>query len=210
MRRILAGVATVLLMALLAWSALRRPQAEPGSGAGAGAGTGAGPAAEAGAATGALRPQSSPAEERIQALLASAQKGDVSAYLGSFDGPFRARLERQVRERGRDGFATDLRRASAARKSHAVFSAESDGPDTARVTVESVYPDHNERQTYRIDRTPQGWLVTEVETVRSHQPKAKYGTQASYQEPEGVPVQSGTISVETGEEPAAPPGPQAR
>lgn len=204
MRRVLAGVATVLLMALLTWSALRKQPA------GLTPATGAGGEAEAEAAAGSLRPQSSPAEERVQALLASALKGDVSAYLDSFEGPLRARLERQVQERGRDGFAADLRHASEARKSHAVFAAESDGEATARVTVESVYPDHNERQTYRIDRTPQGWLVTEVETVRSHQPKAKYGTQANYQEPEGVPVQTGTISVETGEEAAAPGGAQAR
>ena len=43
----------------------------------------------------------------------------------------------------------------------------------------------------------------DVETVRSQVPKAKYGTEASYQEPEGVPVQGLAVQgvplrVETG------------
>ena len=44
------------------------------------------------------------------------------------------------------------------------------------------------------------WLVANVETVRSHQPRSKFGTPASYIAPEGVPVQ-GAVRVETGDEP---------
>ena len=113
----------------------------------------------------------------------------MSAYLDCFRGPLRDRLRREVDERGRDAFAADLRRAARSRKSHAVFAVEPEGEDAARVTVETVYPDRNERQTYHLTREGGGWLVVDVETVRSQVPKAKYGTQASYQEPEGVPVQ---------------------
>jgi hypothetical protein len=150
-----------------------------------------------------------PAEARVNTLLEGAWSGDVPAYLDSFGGPLRDRLGREVEERGRDAFAADLKRAAQSRKSHAVFSAEPESDDVARVAVETVYPDRNERQTYRVDRGPSGWLVTEVETVRSHQPKAKFGTPASYQEPEGVPVQGMSpnvgLSVETGDEPSAEP-----
>jgi hypothetical protein len=167
-------------MGLLAWSGTRRPAAPRGPADGA---------SEA----------PNPAEAQVHALLESARKGDVPAYLAAFDGPIRRRLEREVDERGRDAFAADLRAAALARKSHAVFAAEADGPETAWVVVEAVYLDRNERQTYRLDRGAGGWLVTEVETVRGHQPKAKFGTQATFEAPEGVPVQAPGISVETGE-----------
>jgi hypothetical protein len=94
-----------------------------------------------------------------------------------------------VNERGREAFADDLRKASAVRKSHAVFAAEPDSDDQAHVTVETVYPDRNERQTFRVERFNGTWTVADVETVRSHQPQSKFGTPASYIAPEGVPVQ---------------------
>lgn len=184
MKRIMAGVLTAVLMGLLAWSGMNRP-----------------PVAQEGKAEIAEDAETShPAEARVHALLESAWKGDVVSYLDAFDGPIKSRLEREVDERGREAFAADLRKAARARKSHAVFAAESDSDETARVVVETVYPDRNERQTYRIDRKPKGWLVTEVETIRGHQPKAKFGDQADYQAPEGVPVQTApSVPEATGE-----------
>ncbi|AGA31143.1 hypothetical protein [Singulisphaera acidiphila] len=189
MKRIMAGVLTVVLMSLLAWSGIQRP-----------------PTSQERPAELTAEEASNPAETRVHALLESAWKGDVAAYLDAFDGPIKSRLEREVDERGRNTFAADLRKTARARKSHAVFAAEPDGDETARVIVETVYPDRNERQTYRVDRKPRGWLVTEVETLRGHQPKARFGDQADYQAPEGVPVQAtSTVSEKSDEEP--PPEP---
>jgi|GEM_PF-1298827 len=197
MRRLAAGVLTVLLMGILAWSGLRRPPSE--SGAESESESKSRPVAGETETKGA-----NPAEDRIRTLLDSAWEGDVTKYLAAFDGPIRQRLEREVDERGRATFAESLRTAARSRKSHAVFAAESEGEDSARVTVETVYTDRNERQTYRVDRRPGGWLVTDVETIRGHQPKAKYGTPANYQEPEAPPVSSGSLTVETGEETTSP------
>lgn len=180
MKRVLAATITLVLMGVLAWSGMRRSAMTGSAPAG-------GPAEAA-----------NPAEARVHGLLESASRGAVGDYLGAFDGPVRERLEREVSERGRDAFAADLRAAAQARKSHAVFAAEPDGDDTARITVETVYPDRNERQTYRVDRKAAGWFVTEVETVRTSQPKAKFGTTASYEAPEGVPVQIPGTVVENG------------
>src|SRR4051812_2744670 len=105
MKRLLAGVLTLTLMGYLAWSALRRPAADR-------------------AAPGGVALAANPAEARIHALLESGGNGDVAAYLAAFDGPIRARLEREIGERGREAFAADLQAAAQARKSHAVFSAE--------------------------------------------------------------------------------------
>ena len=126
---------------------------------------------------------------RLGSLLESAWNGDVAGYLDCFSGPLRERLEREVNERGRDVFAADLKRAARSRKSHAIFAVEPEGAAAARITVETVYPDRNERQTYHLAQETGGWLVNDVETVRSQVPKARYGMPASYQEPEGVPVQ---------------------
>jgi hypothetical protein len=196
MKRIVAGVLTVALMGGLLWSGLGRPggRAEPGPGR-----------ADA----------PDPAEVRLNKLLDCALRGDVSGYLDCFGGPLRERLEREVNERGRDAFADDLRRAAGSRKSHAVFAVEPEGADAARITVETVYPDRNERQTYHLAQAPEngGWLVSDVETVRSQVPTARFGTPASYQEPEGVPVQGVPLRVETGADDtpavdaAAAPGP---
>jgi hypothetical protein len=185
MRRLAAAIVTMALMGLLLWTGLRPPARSLESGAMA-------PEARINPAEG--------AEARIDALLESAWSGDVSAYLASFGGPIRQRLEREIDERGRAAFADALRRAARARKSHAVFAVEPEGPDSARIAVETVYPDRNERQTFRLERGAGGWLVTEVETIRGQVPKARYGTPATYQEPEGVPVQTGGLTVETGDE----------
>ena len=185
MRRLAAGIMTIAIMALLIGNGLRRPAGTPESGP---------------SPTEARGNPAEGAEARINALLESAWSGDVPAYLASFGGPIRQRLEREIGERGREPFGDDLRRAARSRKSHAVFAVEPEGADSARIVVEAVYPDRNERQTFRLDRGADGWLVTEVETIRSQVPKAKYGAPATYQEPEGVPVQAGGLTVETGED----------
>jgi hypothetical protein len=184
MKRIVAGIVTAALMGGLLWSGSRRPAGQ----AGIGIGTGSGAASSAGSG-GSNQPD--PAELRLKTLLDGALRGDVTGYLACFEGPLRERLEREVNERGRDNFAADLRRTAGARKSHAVFAVEPEGEGAARITVETVYPDRNERQTYHLTResSSTGWLVSDVETVRSLVPKARFGTQASYQEPEGAPVQ---------------------
>jgi hypothetical protein len=183
MRRMLAGSLTVIIMVLMIGVGLRRPV----------------PPYVADAES-AVRPEGAlsrfpdsrlqDASERIEGLLGSARKGDVTAYIGAFAGPLRARLEHEAQERGQAAFAAQLRRAGQARKSHAVFAAEPDlaSPDAARITVETAYADRLERQTFRLERASGGWLVTEVETARDVVPKNVVGSLATYEEPEGVPV----------------------
>lgn len=180
MKRLLAGLLTVALMAVL----LRLGMRDGGSGAAPPA-----PSSEA------PDPAGGP-ESRVRALLADASAGDVAAYLAAFAPKLRARLEREADEKGRPAFAESLRAAAGARKSHAVFAPEGDGPDASTVVVESVYPDRNERQTYRLERADGGWLVADVETVRASRPPAKFGAPASYREPEGPPVPVETPAAE--------------
>ncbi len=189
MKRLWAGVITIALMGLLLWTGAGRvPSTAPDEST---------PVATPSAAA-------NPAESTVHGLLESASAGDVSSYLDAFAGELKDRLSRQVAERGRAAFADDLRKAASARKSHAVFAAEADGLDAAIVTVEAVFPDRNERQTYRVESTVSGWLVTRVETIKSHQPPSKFGTPAAYLAPEGPPVPGG-VNVETGDDPNSLP-----
>lgn len=195
MRKLLAGLITAAVLGLMVRSAL------VGTGEGRGeAGettAGAAPAVERPVEVVAIAPGrvgADPivdAEERVRELLASARDGDLDGYLDAFDGDLRARLEREVVEQGPGAFARRLREAAGARKSHAVFAPEPEGDDGARVTVESVYPDRNERQAFRLSRSSGRWLVVGVETVQARRPEARFGSPATFQAPEAPPVMAG-------------------
>jgi hypothetical protein len=130
------------------------------------------------------------ANQRIEALLDSTRRGDVTGYLSAFGGSLRARLDQQVAERGREAFAAGLRRSARAAKSYAVFSAEADdlSSDGASIVVETIFADRNQRQTYRLKQKGAGWLITGVATVRDQIPRHAVGSRAGFREPEGPPV----------------------
>ncbi len=170
-RRILAGIATVALLGLMLAVGGRRPTS--------------GLVSLRNAESDSLQTP----EARLGALLDDARAGDVDAYLDAYAEPLRSRIAREADEAGRIAFGNELRRSAAARQGHALFAPEPDGPDAVRIAVEMVYPDRNERQVYRLERGPDGWRVAAVEAARGRSPAARFGTPATYGEPEGVPVQ---------------------
>jgi hypothetical protein len=178
MKRLLAFLSTVVVMGVMLWTGLRRPETPTASRS---------QTEPAGRLAG---PDLGGVSERIESLLDVARRGDVGAYLGSFEGSLRARLERLAGERGRAVFAAELRRTAEARKSHAIFQPAQDGPDpdSARIIVESTYADRIERQIYRLVRLDSGWIITDVEAARNRVPGKAIGSLATYQEPEAVPV----------------------
>ncbi len=167
-RRILAGFLTVAVLGLIVATGARRSSVAPGIAS--------------------SRADDSP-EAVVRKLIADASKGETPSYLDAFTGPLRDRLAREAEEAGPSAFAERLRAASSARKGHAIHAAEPDGPEAVRIAVESVYPDRNERQVYRLERGPGGWRITEVATIRGRVPAARFGAPASFREPEGVPVE---------------------
>jgi hypothetical protein len=182
MKRPLAAILAVLVMAGMLWLGRSRTRPTDSGVAPSSTGersSGRQPGAELGEVA-----------RRIEGLLADAERGDVDAYLAAFTGPIRERLARQAEERGRPSFAEELRRTARVRKSHAVFEPEPDGegPERARVAVESTFADRIERQTFRLVRFASGWVITDVDTARDHMPRNALGSAATYQEPEGPPV----------------------
>jgi hypothetical protein len=179
MKRILAGLLTMIVMSLMIRTALNRPPS-----------TDSEPDARLQDSQSLDRARTTGATACIEGLLTAARAGDVASYLAAFGGPSRDRLAREADEIGRDAFALRLRRAGLARKSHAIFAPESDGDrrDAVRITVESTFADRIERQTFRLEQADGSWLVTEIETAREHVPKSPLGSLAKYDEPEGPPV----------------------
>ena len=96
MKRLIAGVLTLLIAGVLLWTGRRR---EP-------------PRLESTRAPFVSSPaQEEPAlaaEEFLRGTLDAARKGDVAAYLSSFGGALRQRLEHDVEQRGNAAFAADL------------------------------------------------------------------------------------------------------
>jgi hypothetical protein len=184
MKRILAGLLTAIIMGVITWIGHGRPSA-PGPSP-----TGFGPDSGFQGSNFSKNASLKGATACIEALLEAAKAGDVVAYLNAFGGPSHARLAREADEIGREDFALRLRRAGLARKGHAIFAPEPDGDrlDAAMITVESTFADRIERQTFRLEQTNSGWLVTEIETAREHVPKNQLGSLAKYEEPEAAPV----------------------
>jgi hypothetical protein len=181
-RHVIAGMLTFAVLGLILAVGARRPAAPPG------------------VSTAAATDPSGTPESRLRRFLDDARAGDVAGYLDAYAEPLRSRMAREADEAGRTAFADALRRAAEARKGHALYAPEPDGPDAVRIVVEAVYPDRNERQIYRLERGPDGWRIAGVESVRGREPTARFGASATYRDPEGIPVQ-GIEPPESSEDP---------
>jgi hypothetical protein len=187
MRRPLSWICTGLILLVVGVVSLRRP------GPGAAAPSVTIPPAKSTTRTRGERPEAG-ADQAVRGLLAAARAGEVGVYLDAFAGPLRDRLERDRATRGDAAVAGELRTAAAARRGHAVYAAEPDGPDAATVVVESVYASHNERQTYRLERRDEAWKVVSVLATRALRPDRATGSPATFEAPEGIPVPTGKTS----------------
>src|SRR4051812_26834134 len=98
MRRTIAGLITLVAMLLLLWAGARRGQPTGSTGRVEFLTTPVEPLPVE--PTPVTATPAHPAEALVQSLLESARRGDVSAYLDTFAGDLRRRLEREVGERG--------------------------------------------------------------------------------------------------------------
>ena len=127
-------------------------------------------------------------EDCIERLFTAAEAGDVSVYLDCFTGDERRRLERELKDQSPGAFARSLQDALRELKGRAVFGpAESEraGQEVA-LTVERVYVNRTERQTYRLVREPSQWRVAGIQPTQAYQPEAAYGTPV-FETPESKP-----------------------
>ena len=153
MKRVVAALITCVLLAVVLFAS-RRPSAPPANG-----------------------PGSSP-EDCIQRKLTAAEQGEVSTYLDSLIGSERLRLERELADLSRDAFAQSLRQALQELKGRAVFGLaerERAGQEVV-LTVERVYLNRTERQSYRLVRSADQWRIASIQAAQAYQPATAYGT----------------------------------
>ena len=117
-------------------------------------------------------------ETCIERMFSAAEQGDVATYLDCFTGAERLRLDRELADQSRKAYATSLREALRDLKGRAVFAAGTNDQRTNEVglTVERVYVNRAERQTYRLVRLPDRWRIANVQAVQAFQPATPYGT----------------------------------
>lgn len=163
MKRIVAGLITLLILGGVLWYGRGTPTPPPAGPSPAGADT---------------------PEACIERMFAAAQRGDVTAYLDCFAGAERDRLERELAGQPADVFARSLRDAVATLKGRAVF--RNGGPDaaanTASYTIDRVYESRTERQRYQLIRQSGTWRIQSVAVADPFQPDKPYGSPV-YEEP---------------------------
>jgi hypothetical protein len=117
-------------------------------------------------------------EACIERMFEAARQGDVETYLNCFTGSERDRLDRELGDQPRTAFARSLVEAVESLKGRAVFEGKTDGdPESNRaLTVDRVYLNRTERQTYQLVRESGAWRIHTVQTATPFQPDKPYGT----------------------------------
>ena len=163
MKRIVAALLTLLILAAVLWF---------------------GRAAPTSPATAPSTAAADTPEGCIERMFAAAQRGDVTAYLDCFIGPERDRLERELAGQPPEVFARSLQDAVAGLKGRAVFrnDAPQAAADSASYTIDRVYASRTERQRYQLTRQSGVWRIQSVATANPFQPAKAYGSPV-YEEP---------------------------
>lgn len=174
MKRIVAGLLTLLLLGAVLWfgrGASTPPDQTPATAA------------------------SDTPEACIERMFAAAQQGEVPAYLNCFAGPERDRLERELAGQPPQAFARSLQDAVAGLKGRAVFRNEAPdtAADSASYTIDRVYESRTERQRYQLTRQSGIWRIQSVATANPFQPAKAYGTPV-YEAPPGQEKGAGLFS----------------
>ncbi len=115
-------------------------------------------------------------QEVIHSMLDAAREGDVKRYLRAYGGQMEAALRRAVSESGEAAFARYLRESNAAIQGVAVLEPELLSAREARVRVEYIYQDRNERQLLYLEQTPGGWKIARVDSSERVKTLVPYGT----------------------------------
>ena len=117
-------------------------------------------------------------EQCVRRVFESGSQGDVDGYLEQFTGGLRSRLDEEVRQRGRAGFARHLKETVGSLKGWVSFPAEFSASGEAQIRLERVYADYNEQQVFRLRQVGGRWKISELGASRTHVPSIRYGTPA--------------------------------
>jgi len=150
-KRIVAGVITALVLAVLLVAAVMR------SGA----------------------PVAQTPEQCLEEMFQAMKEGKVTAYLNCFTGELRERLERNAKEQTTDRFSDYLKETAAPVKGRAVYKTVTSVDDHVRLVVDRVYERRQwEYQGYRLRRESGDWKIYAIDPAELHEPPVPYGTPA--------------------------------
>jgi hypothetical protein len=118
-------------------------------------------------------------ESAVWRMLDESRAGRVDGYLDCFTGSTRAELENTARGMTPGGFSAYLRESVKPVKGVAVYDLERTGPDAARLVVEYVYPEQNERQRMTLELEGGAWRIAAAEASQRFRPLIPYGKPVS-------------------------------
>src|ERR1700732_3156668 len=108
-------------------------------------------------------------QDTVYAMLNAAKAGDVKAYLASYTGQMEASLRQTLT-------ANYLKDSHAAIKGVAVSDPQKITDLEAKVRVEYIYQDRNEVQMVYLEKGPDGWKISRVDSDERVQTLIPYGT----------------------------------
>jgi len=107
-----------------------------------------------------------------------ARRGSLDQYLAQFTSPLRENLDRLRQTKGDDYLRGYLVRLTRPIKGIAadIAGRRETGPDEAQLSVDFIFSDHNERQSYRMKKIGSGWKISQIQDARSAAILIPYGT----------------------------------
>jgi hypothetical protein len=115
-------------------------------------------------------------QDAIYSMLNAARTGDVKAYLASFTGSMETSLKQTLAETTKVEFSRYLRESNASIKGIAVSEPRKVTDLEVAARVEYVYQERNEVQTMYLEKRPQGWKISRVDTQERVKTQIPYGT----------------------------------
>ncbi len=115
-------------------------------------------------------------QDTVYAMLDAARAGDVKTYLATFAGTMEATLRKAAAETTETSFARYLKTSNAAIKGIAVSDPAMVGEGEAKLRVEYIYQDRNERQTLYLTASRKGWKISGVDGADRIPTLIPYGT----------------------------------
>jgi len=121
-------------------------------------------------------------EETIQAMLDASRRGDVRAYLDCFTDAMRPQLDATRQQMGEARFCEYLAESQAPVMGVATTKLPETRPDRARIEVEFILRDKNQRQTVKLKNEGGRWRIEAMSQAVYAKPAIPYGTKV-FEEP---------------------------
>ena len=104
-------------------------------------------------------------EAAVHAMLDAARRGDVESWLALYAENPASSFRAAAKEQGEAAFRTWLQSTGASVKGVALEPAETLGGGSARVQVEYVFADRNEKQMVYLRRVGEAWKIERLESA---------------------------------------------